>query len=220
MKTSASSDRTRRWRWNHAVQQLRKAYEAAREHLDAAVKEAEAFGREHDKRRPSKIDADYEHWVEYGDHLGEEILEARNSLQLVREGFAVTIYHAWERHAVHWMSDSESRRYDHFRHKKTLTDAGYIVAEGLNKLNKVVNCIKHNSDELWQQKSNRSMFDPVVAQIEEAWAGLDGAGDKPRHPKKPIIDYAQYLRLSEGDMDEFFDALKESGPSASPKIEL
>lgn len=78
-----------------------------------------------------------------------------------------------------------------------LVNAGYVVTQGVHTLNKVANCIKHDSDGLWKQKDGQAMFEPIVAQIV-----ADGV--------KP--NYARYLILTDADMDGFFDALSKSGP--------
>jgi len=192
-----SRDGLRKWRWQFAVRQLRTAYEAARSAIDDDLRRID---KEHEKfRRAAKPDPEDYDKVEshraWEDHLIDRYDEAKAALAAIKQGFAVILYHSWERYSTEWAEWKGKYRHHHVAPR--LVKAGYLVADGVHKLNKVANCIKHSSDELWKQKDCRMMFEPIVAQMKA-------------EDIEP--DYARYLILTDADMDEFFDALTESGP--------
>jgi hypothetical protein len=68
---------------------------------------------------------------------------------LIREAFAITLHHFWEKECNAWM---KVRRYQSGTAYKALVAKGYAVDKtGLEKLRKTANCIKHGSDELYRQ---------------------------------------------------------------------
>ncbi len=192
-----TKDGVRKWRWQFAVRQLRTAYEAARSSVDRDVRRID---KEHDKFRtaPQPDPEDYDEVASYEAWEGNLIDrwdEATRALAAIKQGFAVILYHSWERHSAEWAEWEGKYRHHHVAPR--LVQAGYLLADGVHKLNKVANCIKHGSDELWKQKDCRVMFEPIVAQM---------------IAEEIQPDYGLYLILTDDDMDGFFNALGESGP--------
>ena len=189
-----TKDGLRKWRWQFAVRQLRTAHEAARSSIDDDLRR---INKEHDKFRgaPKPDPDDYDEVASHGaweDNLIDRWDDANRALAAIKQGFAVILYHSWERHSAEWEGN-----YRHHHVVPRLVKAGYVVTDGVHKLNKVANCIKHGGDELWKQKDCRVMFEPIVAQMVA-------------EDIQP--DYGRYLILTDADMDGFFNALSESGP--------
>jgi len=192
-----TKDGIKKWRWQFTVRELRTAYVAARSSID---NELGRIDKDHKKfrRTPDPNPDDYDEVESYRaweDHLIDRWQEAQSALAVIKQGFAVILYHSWERHSADWAGWKGN--YRHHLVAPRLVKAGYLVTVGVHKLNKVANCIKHGSDELWKQKDCRTMFDPIVAEM---------VNDDVRP------DYARYLVLSDADMNGFFDALGDSGP--------
>lgn len=192
-----TKDGVRKWRWQFAVRQLRKAYDAARLSIDDELRGIDEEVKQF-REAPNPDHGDYDAVDSYrawADHLADRWQEAQSTLAVIKQGFAVILYHSWERHSADWVEWRGN--YRHHQVAPRLNNAGYLVTDGVHKLNKVANCIKHDSGELWNQKDCRTMFEPIVAQM----------------AKEDIEpDYARYLILSDADMDGFFEALSESGP--------
>ena len=191
-----------RWRWQFATGRLRDAYEASRSSLDNDLRSVNRQDGEWKTASPNPNNFDemdaHERWL---DHIVERNDETRNALDMVKQGFAVILYHSWERHAVDW--SGWNGKYHHGHVTKRLTDAGYTITPGVHKLGKVANCIKHNSAELWKQ--DETMFKDSVR--EELQLGL-----------RP--DYARNLVISDQQMSDLFDALLQSGPPGKPTPSL
>lgn len=199
--TQPTRDGIRKWRWQFAIRRLRAAYDAARSSIDNDLRDVQS---DHDEFQaaPKPDPDDYDEVAAHGaweSHIIDRWEDAQGALAALKQAFAVILYHTWERHSAEWAEWTGN--YRHHRVAPRLTDAGYTVAKGVHKLNKVANCIKHDSAELWKQKEYRAMFDPLVA-------AMVAEDIKP--------DFGRYLILTDADMDEFFVALLESGPPGPP----
>jgi hypothetical protein len=192
-----------KWRWQFATQRLRDAYDASRASLDKTLRDLDKEHKKWRKEQPDPTDQDemdaHDHW---GDNIGDRHDATTKALDTLKQGFAVVLYHSWEKNAVGWAGWGD-KRYHHGSITGELKKLGFVIEPGVHKLQKVANCIKHNSPELWKQ--DEAMFDPVVGE-------LIGMGLKP--------DYSRNLRLTDAHMDEFFDALLTSGPAgeATPTL--
>ncbi|MBU2243576.1 MAG: hypothetical protein KJ631_13980, partial [Alphaproteobacteria bacterium] len=154
-----------KWRWRFAVGQLRTAYKAARSSIDDDLRRvAVEHQRFCDAPEPDPEDySEEESHRAWEDHLIDRHWEAHNALAAIKQAFALILYHSWEQHSAKWAGWTGHYRYHQVRPR--LVKAGYVVAEGVNKLNDVANCIKHDSDELWKRKDCRRMFEPIVAEM-------------------------------------------------------
>ncbi|MEG8028975.1 hypothetical protein [Sphingomonas aerolata] len=198
-----------RWRWNFVVSRLKDAYEAACYSLDKELRKLEKDHKNWQRSGPpDPSDPDeVESHANEGEWIGESFVETEHALQLVRQGFAVVLFHSWERHALDWARKwtgwKDDSDYNHHYVTNRLKRDGFIIDAGLHKLNKVANCIKHDDAELW--KEDQSMFDPLMAYL------ID-------NDIKP--DYGRHLRLSEIVMQNLLKSLSESGPSQQPTLRI
>ncbi len=191
-----------KWRWRFATQRLRDAYDAARSSLDESIC---GLLKEEEKRKletpnpsdPDELDA-HENWL---DNIVDRHDEAQHALATIKQGFALILYHSWEKHAVKWAN--WNKKYHHGKVTGILKYTGYVIAPDVHKLNKVANCIKHGSAELWN--TDPTMFNDHVHMAVQQ-------GLKP--------DYAHNILLNDAHMNDFFDALIASGPPgpATPSI--
>ena len=198
-----TKDGVRKWRWQFSVRRLREAYCAARSSIDQELAQIdEEFTEMQKSPQPDPDDYDeVDSRRAWEDTLIDRHHDAQSALAAIKQGFVVILYHSWEKHSAEWAAWKNKYRHHHVTAR--LQKAGYSINEGVHKLNKVANCIKHNSSELWKQKAYRSMFEPSAAQILE----LEG---------KP--DYASHLILTDEDMDAFFVDLESSGPPGPATI--
>lgn len=97
-------DGVRKWRWQFAIRQLRAAYDAARSSIDTDFhrieKEFEEFSAA-DKPDPENFDEVASHGA-WEDHLIDRWAEANEALAAIKQGFALILYHSWERHSAEW----------------------------------------------------------------------------------------------------------------------
>lgn len=203
MFVKVTIDGLHKWRWQSATQRLRDAYEGARSSLDEAF---ESIEQENEKfkasPKPNATDFDeVESYQAWADNIYERWHETESTLNVIKQGFIVILYHSWELHSTDW-TEWEGN-YKHHTVFNRLKQMGYIVHPGVHKLNKVGNCIKHDSADLWNQDKN--MFEPVVQ----------------NHIDNGITPYfSRNLILTDADMDFFSDALLSSGPPgpATPSL--
>lgn len=198
-----------RWRWNFVVSRLEDAYGAACHSLD---KELRKLQKDHKNWQhsgpPNASDLDeVESYNHEGEWIGESFVETEQALQLVRQGFAVVLFHSWERHALDWARKwtgwKNDSGYNHHFVTNRLQRDGFTIDAKLHKLNNVVNCIKHDGAELW--KEDQSLFEPLVKYL------LD-------NDMRP--DFGRHLRLSEVAMHDLFKAVSASGPSQKPIMRI
>lgn len=193
-RATEGRDGIAKWRWQFATQRLRDAYEASRSALDAILLEID---RDHAKWKGAKPDTDSPHGVDaheaWLDYIVDRHDETRLALETIKRGFAIILYHSWEQHAVKW-TDWQGK-YHHGHVTGRLRRMGYYVAAEIHQLNKIANCVKHNSAELW--KANPDLFDDTVK-----YSIKNGLR----------ADFGDNLLLSDGLLNEMFDALLASGP--------
>lgn len=186
-----------RWRWRMAVRGMREAYQGARGPIDRSIR---AISRDHDAWLKTEVPTDIngEDFASYesaGEYFAEQHQEAQYSLRLLKHGFVIILYHTWERHAIEWAK--WGKRYYHAGVTRILKDLEFSIAPDIHKLQRAANCLKHDSAELW--KSNPEMFDPIVA------ASLQ---------MNVRVTYSYHVRISDEQMDSFFEALEASGPAS------
>lgn len=192
----------RRWRYEYALKELRRAYEASRESVDDDRKSISKSMDNHLATKPEIEDEDDQYNFEmYQDHLIDLHHETDTALRLIKEGFVVIIYHFWERQALEWYTFNKNK-YDYGVAYKKLPGEGYLIdKDGLEKLRKTANVIKHDSSELYGKY--KSMF---TMDLDEDYKMGAKSG------------YYPWLSISDEDMDGFFEALLKCGPDAKPQI--
>jgi hypothetical protein len=186
-----------RWRWRMAVRGMRQAYQGARGPLDRTIR---AVARDHaawlEAEVPTDIEGeDFASYDTAGEYFVEQDQEARYSLRLLNQGFVIILYHTWERHAIEWAK--WERKYHHASVTGILKRLGFSIDADIHKLQRAANCLKHDSAELW--KSDPEMFDSIVA------ASI---------AMNVRVTYSYHLRISDEQMDRFFEALEASGPAS------
>lgn len=192
----------KRWSYDLGVSDLRKAYDAAREPFQNDLERLDRSFKDHRDRLSdceSGEDRDNHHW--YEEHLLDQHWSLQSTLRLVREGFAVILYHYWERRAQGWHHFSNDK-YQYGTAYKQLPPKGYLVDKGgLEKLRNTVNVIKHDSNQLYGK--HKDMFS---ANLDEVYNNGNKKG------------YYSDLNVKDSDLDYFFDVIKRSGPDAEPRL--
>lgn len=177
-----------RWLYEYGIKEIERAYRASRSSLE---NDRASISKEYDDYK-NTLGADWEE-DPFTDKLIENHEEAEAGLGLVREAFATTLHHFWEKQCKGWL---KVENYYSGQAYKALKKQGYSVEKtGLEKLRKTVNCIKHNSPVLF--KSDPKMFKASVKS--ELAQGI-----------KP--DYHDDLLLKDEHIEEFIETLKKSGP--------
>lgn len=134
---------------------------------------------------------------DYGAYVGDQIFEAERSLGLVREAFAIILYHFWEKEARSLLGIEDLRPTT--VREAVLRDGRFTLdGPGLARLRAIVNCVKHGGGEELHAL-DPGMFDPD-------WI--------PKEPKAAGWHYA--LRLKDSDLDAAFVAVRSSGPRTRP----
>jgi hypothetical protein len=191
-----------RWRYDYALRELKKAYKASRESVDNDRKSICRSMDRHQDTKPEIEDQDEQYIFEmYQDHLIDLHHETDTALRLIKEGFVVIIYHFWERQALEWYTFNKNK-YDYGVAYKKLPGEGYLIdKDGLEKLRKTANVIKHDSSELYGKY--KSMF---TMDLDEDYKAGAKSG------------YYPWLSISDEDMKYFFEMLKNCGPNATARV--
>jgi hypothetical protein len=188
----------KRWRYEYALKELRRAYEASREAIDADMLSINRRMDDHIATKPEIEDEDDQYNFEmFQDHLIDAYHETETALRLVKEGFVVILHHFWERQALSWYTFT-AEKYQYGVAYKMLPKAGFKIDKaGLEKLRKTSNVIKHDSSELYGK--HKEMFT------------IDLDEDFKKNAKS---GYYPWLKISDEVMGDFFDTLLVCGPDA------
>lgn len=190
--------------FRYALDELRRAYEAAREASDRDRKRLdrqwEELEREVAAGRASFIEEDEEGRVVYdrGEHAGEMIAEIGGVLRIVREAFTISLHHFWERELtkkMHTTEYQESKAFDFLKSKQIKPNE-----IGLKTLRLAANVSKHSEGKSAEQlyKLRPELFDSTA---------MAKFNDPPAY---------EYLRITDQVIDEFFEIVRISGPQPLP----
>lgn len=184
-----------RWVYNFQLERITEAYRASR---SAFEKQLDGLDRE----LSGRLKVDKEHEEEYRDHLIDLASEADHGIGLIREAFALTFYHFWERSVQDWL---KKIRYDYWSDIPALVATGDYLADQLelDRMRMTANTIKHGAGKLYA--AHPAMFNSQIN---------DYIRDKIDPP------YGRLLDLTNQDIEDFIGALKRSGPNAQPRIEF
>lgn len=176
------------------------------EEIAALEKDAFAF--------QTRVDAGSAQWEEhdeetgaswsYGEELSERRADAEDALLTIRKAFAIMTYHLWERGALRWAPCKKSP--NHADLIAALTVATIAVdAKSLGELNKLVNCLKHNSF-----KSGPDLYAarPEFFDIDFDPNALHPTTGKPFSR----IDWADNIALTDDDIEQFLTTVLNSAP--------
>ncbi len=190
----------RRWRYDYALKELRRAYEASREAVDADRTSLNKRMDEHIATKPEIEDDDDQYNFEmFQDRLIDLHTDTEGALRLIKEGFVMIIYHFWEKQAITWYTFNKNKYNSGIAYNK-LPGEGYLIdKKGLEKLRKAANVIKHDSEELYG--SHKHMF---TMNLDEDYKEGAKSG------------YYSWLEITDDVMDEFFETLRKCGPAAKP----
>jgi hypothetical protein len=188
------------WRFNFHFDQLRLAYKAAREASDRERGRLEAewssLEAEVAAGRASFTEEDEDGQVIYdrGEHMGEMFSEAEGALAIVREAFTISLHHFWERQVKDLMKVSE---YNEAKAINFLKHSGITPDEpSLKALRLTANVAKHSgggsAERLYNMRPD--LFDAAEMRTYDR---------SPSH---------EYLRITDKVVDEFFEAVRRSGP--------
>ena len=146
----------------------------------------------------------------YSSHLAGIHDEAEDALRLIREAFAITLFHFWERQAKGWAGAGS--HYDHAKITGKLKERGYAPDEGqLELLQLVANVAKHSAGSSARKlyRVRKELFrDP-----RRSGTPYIGHGDGEEPPYEPVYDD---LLVSEPLIESFFEAVRRSGPRKTP----
>lgn len=181
------------------MRSIERAYGESRKAFDDEIMLWEARWQEHQSTSLSSVEQDDDDGdpFDFGEHVGEMIFDAEEGLRLIREAFAITLYHFWEKTACQLLGVTryvQDKIFD-------LADADprLTVDKGsLNRLRLIVNCIKHdNGGELFAELP--AVFDA-------------------RFIPDPTTKYGWYsaLRLRDEDLANALAAVWASGPKSPP----
>jgi hypothetical protein len=177
---------------------------------EIAALENEAFAFQ------SCVDAGSAQWEEYdevtgaswsyGEELSERRSGAEDALLTIRKAFAIMTYHLWERGALRWTLSKKSP--NHADLIAALTAATIAVdTKSLGELNKLVNCLKHNS----------TRSGPVLYATRRDFFERD-FDPNAIHPAtgKPFtrIEWAENIALTDGDIEQFLTTVLNSAPNS------
>ena len=129
-------------------------------------------------------------WVyDYGEHAGELITDAEDTLEILRQTFMISLYHFWEKQVGSRLADSRYTQPAAF--KWIVNHNGTPDKKLLTQLRLAANCAKHgNTSQLYRNRPD--MFDQ--RKIED-W------GVKPSQ---------ETLLVSDATLYQFFDAVESS----------
>ena len=186
--------------FQYGIEELRRAYNAAREapdrdraRLDREWEELEAevvAGR----ASFAEEDADGRIIYDRGERAGEMAAETEAILRIIREAFAISLHHFWEREMIARMKCS---RYDEKQAFTYLKGKNATPREvGLTTLRLAANVAKHSegtsAKRLHELRSD--LFDNEA---------MKRFGDPPGY---------EHLRITDEVIDEFFETVRLSGP--------
>lgn len=179
---------------------IERAYRESRRTFEHEITGWRARYAEYEADRAAAPEPEHGWNLDYGEYVGDQIYEAEQSLGLVREAFAIILYHFWEKEIrAHLRIKSLS--------PKTVADAAAkdgrfsLDFMGLERLRAIVNCIKHGG--------GRDLYDLDNAMFDPDWIPKEGNG--------PEWHYA--LRLKDSDLEAALAAVRSSGPRSPTTIQ-
>lgn len=189
----------RGWMFREDLRQLQDAYRASRSNPDSRLHRARQEWAKLEEDVAAGVasfteeDEDGQVIYDKGDHFGELAAEIGRVQQLVREAFAISLYHFWEREAGRLLGKE-------YKPKSSPTELEQIGLRpdfaGLERLRLVSNVAKHSAgnsaDQLYQ--THPEMFD--TKRMTEFETGPD----------------YESLILADADIEAFFAVVQKSGP--------
>lgn len=186
--------------FGYGLEELRRAYEASREASDRARVRLEQQWEELEQEvaagRANFIEEDDEGRVAYdrGEHAGEMMAEISGVLRILREAFTISLYHFWEREVASRMKAAAYSDAKAFAFLKSLGTKPNEAA--LTTLRLAANVAKHGKGD---SAKKLHALRPDLFDTKAMARSNDSAG-------------YEYLRITDAILEEFFDAVRDSGP--------
>jgi hypothetical protein len=188
------------WRFQSQLTELKNAYDAARSETDRDLKREEADWEELERKvaagEASFIEEDEDGQVIYdrGDVAHERMYEIEVVLRLIREAFTISLHHLLERQLNKRM---KARHYDEKKAFAFLKGLGLQPDEPLlTALRLTANVAKHSEGNSAQQ-------------LYKLRPDLFGTAEMTKWSHPPSYEY---LRIADQALNDFFEAVKRSGP--------
>lgn len=188
------------WTFQHQVTELKNAYAAARAETDRCLKREEEDWDELERKVAAGEAAfveeveDGRYVYDHGDVAHERMHEIETVLRLIREAFAISLHHLWERQVNKRV---KAKNYDEKSAFAFLRGLGMQPDEPLlTALRLTANVAKHSEGNSAQKlyTLRPDLFD---------------AAEMARWSEPPGYDY---LKITDQALDDFFEAVRGSGP--------
>ena len=178
------------------LQSIEAAYRSASE---AFEREISSHNAAYDKLRDARQAEDEEFDVHgYSEHLADLACESEMGLRLIREAFALTLYHFWEKQAISLLSMKGGPEHKEIVKKIKATGRLSLDEPGMERLRQIANVVKHsNGAGLYAQ--NASLFAPEAAELDP--------------DPKQRAGWHLFLRLEDKDVQSAIRAVRASGPA-------
>lgn len=182
---------------------LKPQFAEAEEEHEELLRSAAAEGRdlyEFDEETGQSFDV--------GEHSYYRQIVIENSLQAHRQALATMIHHAWEKHVCFILGVPE------YRYKSAYAAMAKkygptVDRVRLERLRKTVNCIKHESAELYD--AHAEMFDTAELHLfDPSLTSRQRQDDKRVNQAGMRGNWLDALRLSDEDIADFIDAVRKS----------
>ena len=186
----------RGWSFHNGIDEIERAYLAARREPEIQIGKLEA---ESDRLKAQVAsgeltEIDPRDAEDFEEHLNELYAESFYTIDLIREAFAIALFHYWERVAKRWMSGGPDWQYKSREVGNFLERGGYKPNRyELRRLELIANVVKHS-----QGRSAKELFE------------LDARLFK----KATIESEASYesLELTDDIFSSLLAAVRSSGP--------
>jgi len=145
------------------------------------------------RANPADTDNDYDY--QYSDYISELAFDAETGCRLIREAFALTLYHYWEKETISLLS---LRKGDHNKVVNAIKSKGWrdLDEAGMYRLWMIANTIKHSKG------GGLYALDPTI--FSEEAKQLD---------PEDYSGWHRYLRLKDEDVKAAIHAVRVSGPN-------
>ena len=187
------------WRFRFQLDEIKRAYQAAREASDRELKriekEWEQLEADVAAGRASITMEDEDGQVVYdrGDHVGEMLSDIEGALRIYREAFTIALHHFWERQLIVRMKLKRYKEADAFEYLRSI---GIEPAPELTALRLATNVAKHSEG-------------PSAEQLYSMRPDLFDAAEMAKWQEPPGHEH---LKITDEVLDAFFEAVRKSGP--------
>ena len=190
-------------RFEIGLEEVSTAYRASVQALEQHSADAEQLTRRRFGLEPDDpIPEDETDGLPFSDFFWEQVgefdREAAGALEIVRTAFLIGLFHFWERQSRRWV---DTKHYEHERVMKWLREHGQEPDEdALKDLQQAANCAKHGSGCSCMKLYKRRPHLFSSCEDEDASRSFEPNDET--------------LQITAEKLDEFFEAVRASGPKA------